>query len=76
MKSLEIRQEILGPDHLELAGSHSNLAIVHFESDSHEKAIEHFERALDIRKKHLGPDHPEVKRTETNLTNVKTAANR
>jgi CHAT domain-containing protein len=56
----EIRERILGADHLEVADSLSDLAALHLHRGEYAKAEPLFQRSLAIKEKALGPDHPDV----------------
>ncbi len=59
-RALAIREQILGPDHLEVGETASNLAQVHQDRGRYEEALALSERALGILETNLGPDHPEL----------------
>lgn len=69
-QALEIREQVLGPDHLEVAAALGNLAIAHAKNRAIAKAAPLFERALVIREKVLGPEHPLVATSLSNLANI------
>jgi CHAT domain-containing protein/Tfp pilus assembly protein PilF len=56
----EIRERILGADHLEVADSLNVLAALHLHRGEDAKAEPLFQRSLAIKEKALGPDHPDV----------------
>jgi CHAT domain-containing protein len=56
----EIRERILGADHLEVADSLNVLATLHLHRGEYAKAEPLFQRSLAIYEKALGPDHPDV----------------
>jgi class 3 adenylate cyclase/tetratricopeptide (TPR) repeat protein len=68
--ALAIREKILGPDHLDVATSLTNLAIVCGEQGRQDEALQLFARALAIREKALGPDHNLVANSLSNLAHV------
>ena len=55
---LEIRQARLGPEHLSVAASLSELGSIAFNTGRYQEAEQHFVDALRIREKLLGKDHP------------------
>jgi serine/threonine protein kinase len=60
-RSLELRRELLGADHLDVTRSLHNLAnaLVDHDLNDHE-AARHFAEALALRERLLGTDHPSV----------------
>ena len=80
-RSLAIREKAFGPNHLEVAESHSSLGQVymaqlygipgaHRTPGLHPQAELHFERALAIREKALAPNHLDVARSLRDLAFV------
>src|SRR5262245_20966501 len=59
-RALELREKALGPEHLDVAQSLNNLAIICRENRDHAQAGPRFQRALAIYEKALGPEHPDV----------------
>jgi CHAT domain-containing protein/Tfp pilus assembly protein PilF len=59
-RMVEIRESILGPDHLGVAHALSNLAILYFSKNDYAKTEPLYQRVLAIRKKALGPEHPDI----------------
>jgi tetratricopeptide (TPR) repeat protein len=55
-----VKNEQLGPNHVDVADSYNNLASVCNNTDDLEKAKHCYERALEIRKEQLGPNHGDV----------------
>jgi len=66
-QALAIREEVLGPDHPEVATTLNNLAVVQRALGSYAAASASYERALAIGEAALGPDHPSVATTLNNL---------
>ncbi|NJN84949.1 MAG: tetratricopeptide repeat protein [Caldilineaceae bacterium] len=66
-RSLDIRQKLLGPDHLNTAMSLHNLASQYAELRDYAKAETLFLRALAIKTDKLGPGHPDTTSTVKNL---------
>ena len=66
-RALAIKERALGPDHLELAKSLTNLGIVSKLAGDYAAARPLIERALAIREKALGPDNREVAGSLSNL---------
>lgn len=64
---LAIREQVLGPEHLDVAQSLSTLAAVLLSTQNHAGAKSLHERALKIHEKTLGPDHPRVAASRNNL---------
>src|SRR5262245_100744 len=65
--ALEIRERILGPDHLDVTQAISGLATIHYLKGEYSKAEPLYQRALAIREKSLGPEHPSVASAFDNL---------
>jgi CHAT domain-containing protein/Tfp pilus assembly protein PilF len=59
-QSLDIRKEILGPDHRLVADSLNNLGLLHLRLKDRAAALPLLRQALAIREKVLGKDHPAV----------------
>lgn len=58
--ALEIRERVLGPDHLDVAATLAGMAGVQFDLGDFDACIALHRRALAIRERALGPDHPDV----------------
>jgi CHAT domain-containing protein/tetratricopeptide (TPR) repeat protein len=67
LRALEIRQEVLGPDHPEVAMSLSNLGASYLGLGRYEDAQDALRRALAIDRTVLGPEHPAVAADIENL---------
>ncbi|KAK3551440.1 hypothetical protein QTP70_017320 [Hemibagrus guttatus] len=67
LRSLEMRQRVLGADHPDCAQSLNNLAALHCERRDYESAEQLYEKALEIRKQALAPDHPSLAYTLKHL---------
>lgn len=67
LRSLEMRQRVLGADHPDCAQSLNNLAALHCERRDYESAEQLYEKALEIRKRALAPDHPSLAYTLKHL---------
>ncbi|MCP4698072.1 MAG: tetratricopeptide repeat protein [Gammaproteobacteria bacterium] len=59
-ESLDIRQELLGDEHAEVAESLNNLASLHDRREEYKQARVYYERALAVERKILRSDHPEI----------------
>jgi CHAT domain-containing protein len=70
---LATRERLLGPEHVDVAGSLNNLAVIYTETGRYEKAEPMLRRVIAIREKALGPDHPSVGQALNNLANLKNA---
>lgn len=66
-KSLEIKEEIYGRDHLQTAMTLNNLGNLMGTLRNFEKMKAYLTRALDIHERHFGKQHPEVAITLGNL---------
>jgi tetratricopeptide (TPR) repeat protein len=60
---LKATEEKLGPDHLNVAASLNNLALLYYCENKYAAAEPLYKRALQIREKNLGPDDPAVLQT-------------
>ena len=69
-RSLTHRLEFLGSEHLGVANSYDELAIVLRHQRDLKQAKEYHERVLAIREQTLGPQHPDVAHSYNNLANV------
>jgi non-specific serine/threonine protein kinase/serine/threonine-protein kinase len=67
LEALEIRQRLLGEEHVEVADTLRELAILYRERKDFARAEPYFERSLAIRERALGPDHPDVARSLNSL---------
>lgn len=68
-RSLEIRERLFGPDHVDVAASLQGVADVFENRGRYAEAGELYRRAVEIKERALGPDHPEVGRTLNGLAN-------
>jgi CHAT domain-containing protein/Tfp pilus assembly protein PilF len=66
----DIRERLLGADHLEVADSLNDLALLYMEKTEYAKAEPLYGRALAIRETELGPNHPDVAVVLNNLANL------
>jgi tetratricopeptide (TPR) repeat protein len=66
-RALEDAQAKEGPDHLEVARSLNNLALLYATQGEYAKAEPLYKRALAIREKALGPEPPSVASSLNNL---------
>ncbi len=69
-RSLELREHLLGPDHLDVAQSLNDLAVVLADDGQPVEAKALLERALRIREAALGHNHPLIASTLNNLGTV------
>lgn len=69
-RALELREQALGPEHLDIAMTHNNLANVLTARGDHAAAEAEHRRALELRERVLGPDHPDVAMSRNNLAAV------
>ena len=65
--SLTFKLQELGPEHVDIAASYTNLALIYQKLGDFEQAKEYQQRALDIQLDKLGPEHVHVARTHNNL---------
>ena len=66
-KSLAIRKEKLGENHLDTATSYTNIGLIYKKKGEYDKALKYYEKSLAIRKEKLGNDHPD---TATSYTKI------
>src|SRR5581483_3397229 len=66
-RALTVAERALGPDHLDVAHSLNDLAVVHWYQGRYAEAQELNERALTIRERMLGADHPLVAKSANTL---------
>jgi tetratricopeptide (TPR) repeat protein len=66
-RSLEIREQQLGPEHLDVATSLNNLALLLWSQGKYVEAEPLYRRSLKIREQQLGPEHPYVATILNNL---------
>ncbi|NEP51209.1 MAG: tetratricopeptide repeat protein [Moorea sp. SIO3C2] len=66
-RALEIRQEILGEEHRDVATSLNNLALLYKSQGKYAEAELRHQQALALKKKLLGEDHPDVASSLNNL---------
>jgi tetratricopeptide (TPR) repeat protein len=69
-RALAIREQVLGPDHLETAHALNNLANLLHTLGDYAAARLFFERALAIRERALGPDHLDTAQSLNNLASL------
>ena len=60
MQVLDIREKELGPDHVDVAASLNNIAVLLKTSGQFEEAEEMYNRSIAIKENALGPTHPQV----------------
>ena len=65
--ALQIRQKLLGTEHLDTAQSLNNLGGLYEDMDEYAKAEPLYQEALQIRQKVLGPEHPDTAQSLDNL---------
>jgi len=73
-RALAIREQKLGPDHVDLAGSLSNLGSLHYHRGNPGAARVPWERAVAIAEASLGSDHPRLAGALGNLALALMAA--
>lgn len=69
-RALELREQVLGPEHPAVADAMSNLGIIYGTEGANERAEEVFIRTLKIRERAFGTEHPDVASSLNNLGNV------
>ncbi|KAL1278924.1 hypothetical protein QQF64_025597, partial [Cirrhinus molitorella] len=66
-RALEIREKLLGKDHLDVAKQLNNLALLCQNQGKYEEVEHYYHRALKIYECKLAPDDPNVAKTKNNL---------
>jgi CHAT domain-containing protein/Tfp pilus assembly protein PilF len=69
-RALALREQVLGPDHLDVAEALNALGIHYSIMGDDARAEVSFQRALTIREKTLGPDHPALAQVLNNLGGI------
>jgi CHAT domain-containing protein/tetratricopeptide (TPR) repeat protein len=69
-RGFEIRERLLGPEHLDVTAAIDSLAGIHTDKGEYVKAEPLYKRALAIREKALGNDHPLIAATLDNLAEL------
>jgi CHAT domain-containing protein/Tfp pilus assembly protein PilF len=69
-KAVDILEKALGPEHIDVANSLNNLALLYLSMGNYAKAEPLYQRALAIREKVLGPEHTEVAASLNNLAGL------
>jgi len=70
VQALQIREQALGTEHLEVADTLNELALVYWLQSTYEQAEPLHVRALQIREQHLGKEHITVAKSLNNLAAV------
>ncbi len=65
--ALHIREQVLGPEHPDVATLLNYLAAIYYEQSKYPEAERLLQRVLRIREQALGAEHPDVARTLNNL---------
>ena len=76
LRALTIREEVLEPQHLHIAGSLLTLATIYIDENRYIDAEPLLQRALTIREQNLGPEHPEVVKAMESYMKLLTKLNR
>jgi len=69
-RALAIREQQLGAQHPDTAGSLNNLAGLYFNQNKYEQAEPLFQRALAIDEHALGPQHPHTQTIRANYARL------
>ena len=69
---IALKEQVLGPEHLDVSESLTNLGVIGFFLGDFETAGAAWERALTLRESTLGPDDPAVAQILNNLGNLAT----
>ena len=73
-KSLQIKRDILGPDHLSVGKTLNNIGSVFYLKKEYEAALTAYKDAHRILKNHLGEDHLDVGTIVSNMADVHAAS--
>ena len=73
LKSLQIKREILGPDHLSVGKTLNNIGSVFYMSREFDAALTAYKDAFRILKQHLGEDHLDAVTVVCNIADVQVA---
>lgn len=68
--ALQIRQQVLGPNHKDVSNAHNNLGIALGRLGREEDALVHLNKALEIRTTLYGTKHQDIAATHHNVGNV------
>jgi tetratricopeptide (TPR) repeat protein len=68
--ALQIKREILGPEHISVAKTLNNIGSVHFLQHNYHEAAASYEQARDILQSNLGCEHLDVCTVTSNLGDV------
>jgi len=70
-ESLKIKRRILGDkDHIEIATSINNIALIFKERNDYDRALELFRKALRMKRSTVGDNSPDVASTIVNIANI------
>jgi tetratricopeptide (TPR) repeat protein/transcriptional regulator with XRE-family HTH domain len=70
LKALQMREQLFGPEHLDVAESLDHVAWLYHEQERYAEAEPLALRALEIRERALGPGHPDVARSLRTLAEI------
>jgi tetratricopeptide (TPR) repeat protein len=66
-KALDIRQQLLPPNHPHLADSYNNIGALHHNMGGYSKALLYYEKALEIQQQSVPPNHPDLADSYNNI---------
>jgi len=69
-EALKIREQVLGKQHPDYAGSLNNLATLYYSQGEVDKALPLFEQAVEIFVKVLGEQHPDTQKVKSSYQRV------
>jgi tetratricopeptide (TPR) repeat protein len=69
-KSLTIRQQLLPPNHPDLAKSYNGIGNVYYSMGEYSKALVYYEKTLEIRQQSLPSNHPDLAKSYNNIGGV------
>jgi len=69
-RAIRIREQLLGPEHPDVATSLYGLANLYLDQGRYAEAEPLYQRAIRIREQFLGPQHPDMAYPLTNLANL------
>ena len=66
-EALSLKEKVLGPEHLDVAGSLNKLACLYYSMGEYDDTLPLLKRSLAIHEKFLDPEHPDVAESLKNL---------
>ena len=69
-RSLEIRLELYGEKHRDVAKCYNNIGTIYYNQGNHKKALEYYEKSLEIRLELYGEKHGDVATSYNNIGTI------